>query len=35
MKVHGIFTYTLNDEGKIRSLRGYWSMDQAKVERPG
>ena len=23
-KVFGIFTYTVNDEGKLLSLRGYW-----------
>ena len=34
MIVHGIFTYTLNDAGKIRSLRGYWSLDQARMVQP-
>ncbi len=33
--VHGIFTYALDAAGKIRSLRGYWSLDQAKVETAG
>lgn len=32
--VHGIFTYTVNDAGKIKALRGYWSLDQAKIEKP-
>jgi hypothetical protein len=32
--VHGIFTYTVNDAGRIQALRGYWSMDEAKVEKP-
>jgi steroid delta-isomerase len=32
--VHGIFTYRLNDGGKIQSLRGYWSMDQAEITQP-
>ena len=30
--VRGIFTYTLNDEGKLRALRGYWSLDEMKVD---
>ena len=34
LTVHGIFTYTIDDAGKIVALRGYWSMDQAKVEKP-
>lgn len=33
MIVHGIFTYRLNDGGKLQSLRGYWSMEDSKVER--
>ena len=34
MTVHGIFTYTVNDEHKIKALRGFWSMDGAKIEKP-
>lgn len=34
MTVHGIFTYTVDDAGKLKALRGYWSLDQARVERP-
>lgn len=34
MSVHGIFTYTVNDGGKLAALRGYWSIGEAKVERP-
>ena len=34
MSVHGIFTYTVDDEHKIKGLRGYWSMDGAKIEKP-
>jgi steroid delta-isomerase len=34
MKVHGIFTYALDDAGKIRALRGYWSLADSKVENP-
>ncbi len=29
-KVFGIFTYTVNDEGKLLSLRGYWETDNPK-----
>ncbi|MFQ5513369.1 MAG: nuclear transport factor 2 family protein [Myxococcota bacterium] len=29
LTVRGIFTYALNDAGKIRALRGYWSLDGA------
>jgi steroid delta-isomerase len=32
--VHGIFTYRVNEAGKIQSMRGYWTMDDAKVEEP-
>jgi steroid delta-isomerase len=35
MIVHGIFTYRVNDAGKIQSLRGYWSLEDARVEQPG
>ena len=33
MRVHGIFTYALDDAGKIRSLRGYWSLAEARIEK--
>lgn len=26
-KIHGVFTYHVNDEGKLLSLRGYWETD--------
>jgi len=32
--VHGIFTYRVDDAGKLTNLRGYWQMDQMKVEKP-
>lgn len=32
--VRGIFTYYLNDEGKITNLRGYWTMDDMTFEQP-
>ncbi len=34
MLVHGIFTYRINDEGKITNLRGYWSLAESKVIQP-
>jgi len=32
--VTGIFTYRLNDAGKLVSLRGYWTMDAMTFEHP-
>ena len=32
--VHGIFTYRVNDAGKLTHLRGYWTMADAKIEKP-
>jgi steroid delta-isomerase len=32
--VDGIFTYAVNDDGKLTALRGYWQLDQLRVERP-
>ena len=32
--VHGIFTYRVNDAGKLTNLRGYWTMADAKIEKP-
>jgi steroid delta-isomerase len=32
--VHGVFTYRVNDAGKLVSLRGYWTMADAKIEKP-
>lgn len=34
MTVRGIFTYTVNDAGKLTNLRGYWSLADAKVGKP-
>ena len=34
-RVKGIFTYRLNDEGKITNLRGYWHMGAMDFEQPG
>jgi len=32
--VHGVFTYRVNDVGNLTSLRGYWTMSDAKIEKP-
>lgn len=32
--VTGIFTYRLNDAGKLVSLRGYWKLDDMSFEQP-
>ena len=31
--VRGIFTYRVNDEGKLTSMRGYWTMDDMTFEQ--
>jgi steroid delta-isomerase len=28
-QINGIFTYCLDDEGKLLSMRGYWQLDEA------
>jgi len=33
--VHGIFSYRVNDAGSLTSLRGYWTLADAKIEKPG
>ena len=33
-RVRGIFTYRVNDEGKLTSLRGYWHMGVMEFEQP-
>ena len=32
--VTGIFTYLVNDEGKLAALRGYWDMADMSFEQP-
>jgi steroid delta-isomerase len=32
MHIFGIFTYRVNDEGKLTNLRGYWSLDETRSE---
>ena len=33
-KVHGLFAYVVNDEGKLTNLRGWWDMDDMSFEQP-
>lgn len=30
--VTGVFTYQVNEEGKLTNLRGYWGLDEMKIE---
>jgi hypothetical protein len=32
--VTGIFTYRVNESGKLVALRGYWQMSEMKVNPP-
>ncbi len=34
MRVHGIFTYKINDEGRITNLRGFCNLEYSKIEQP-
>ena len=34
MIVNGIFTYRVNQDGKLVSLRGYWELADAQVVQP-
>ena len=31
--VRGLFTYEVNDTGKLTNLRGYWEMDDMRFEK--
>jgi steroid delta-isomerase len=33
-RVHGIFTYVVNETGLLTNLRGHWSLDEMKIEKP-
>lgn len=33
-RVRGIFTYRVDDAGKLASLRGYWTLDAMEFEQP-
>ena len=32
--VRGIFTYRVNDDGKLTSMRGYWTLDDMVFDEP-
>ena len=34
LEVEGIFTYRVNEAGKLVALRGYWALADAKVNPP-
>ena len=34
MTVNGIFTYRVDEQGKLTSLRGYWSLDETEIQQP-
>jgi steroid Delta-isomerase len=33
--VRGVFTYTVDDDGLITHLRGYWNLDAMQFSEPG
>jgi steroid delta-isomerase len=33
-RVRGIFTYRVNDAGKLTNLRGYWALDETEIRQP-
>jgi steroid delta-isomerase len=34
MLVNGIFTYHVDESGKLTALRGYWSLDETEIRNP-
>lgn len=34
MVVNGIFTYRVNQHGKLTNLRGYWALDESEFRQP-
>ena len=34
MVVNGIFTYRVDDLGKLTNLRGYWALDETEIRQP-
>ena len=34
MLVNGIFTYRVNQNGKLTNLRGYWALDETEIRQP-
>lgn len=33
-QLHGVFTYRVNDEGKVTALRTYWEPEEMKIHPP-
>jgi steroid delta-isomerase len=34
MEVHGVFTYEVDENGLLTRLRGYWTLADARFEKP-
>ena len=34
MLVNGIFTYRIDEAGKLTHLRGYWALDETEIRQP-
>ena len=34
MIVNGVFTYRVDDRGKLTNLRGYWALDECDIRQP-
>jgi steroid delta-isomerase len=34
MTVNGIFTYRVDERGKLTNLRGYWAFEEAEIRQP-
>ena len=32
--IDGVFTYLLDDDGKLAAMRGYWEQDNMRIEGP-
>jgi len=32
--VNGIFTYRIDEAGKLTNLRGYWAFDETEIRQP-
>jgi steroid delta-isomerase len=34
MRVNGIFTYRVDERGKLTNLRGYWTLEESEIQQP-
>ena len=34
MVVNGVFTYRVDEAGKLTNLRGYWALDECEIRQP-